>query len=138
MSWEELLFLLNSVTWSGEDARRTEVSHWGIFGGEGVPLIVRGSRFLFGVVQLAFAKHQAEVAKMEPLNNACAEKVDWAGSLWGKVVFPFTFFRMEWLWVRKQCKRNDKAPEGGFLWRKSFLSEEHAGVLGFRPVTLVT
>ncbi|XP_004699602.2 chloride channel CLIC-like protein 1 [Echinops telfairi] len=32
--------------------------------------------------KLAFAQHQAEVAKMAPLNNACAEKIDWAGSLW--------------------------------------------------------
>ncbi|XP_042539823.1 chloride channel CLIC-like protein 1 [Dipodomys spectabilis] len=32
--------------------------------------------------KLAFAQHQAEVAKLEPLNNACAEKMDWIGSLW--------------------------------------------------------
>uniref|UniRef100_A0A673THG6 Chloride channel CLIC-like protein 1 n=1 Tax=Suricata suricatta TaxID=37032 RepID=A0A673THG6_SURSU len=31
---------------------------------------------------LAFAQRQAEVAKMEPFNNVCAEKVDWIGSLW--------------------------------------------------------
>lgn len=32
--------------------------------------------------KLAFAQHQAEVAKMEPFNDVCAEKLDWAGSLW--------------------------------------------------------
>nr|KAF6396445.1 chloride channel CLIC like 1 [Rousettus aegyptiacus] len=41
--------------------------------------------------KLAFAKHQAEVAKMEPLNNACAEKVDWAGSLWEWLRSSFTY-----------------------------------------------
>ncbi|XP_066209441.1 chloride channel CLIC-like protein 1 isoform X1 [Saccopteryx leptura] len=32
--------------------------------------------------KLAFAQHQAEVAKMEPFSNVCVEKMDWAGSLW--------------------------------------------------------
>ncbi|XP_040854752.1 chloride channel CLIC-like protein 1 [Ochotona curzoniae] len=32
--------------------------------------------------KLAFAQHQAEVAKMAPLDVVCAEKMDWAGSLW--------------------------------------------------------
>ncbi|XP_074044425.1 chloride channel CLIC-like protein 1 [Macrotis lagotis] len=31
--------------------------------------------------KLAFAKHQAEVAKLEPSNNICAEKMDWLGGL---------------------------------------------------------
>lgn len=33
--------------------------------------------------KLAFAQHQAEVAKIEPLNNACATSMDWTGSFWG-------------------------------------------------------
>uniref|UniRef100_A0A673THM0 Chloride channel CLIC-like protein 1 n=1 Tax=Suricata suricatta TaxID=37032 RepID=A0A673THM0_SURSU len=36
----------------------------------------------YNVLMLAFAQRQAEVAKMEPFNNVCAEKVDWIGSLW--------------------------------------------------------
>ncbi|XP_019486145.1 PREDICTED: chloride channel CLIC-like protein 1 isoform X1 [Hipposideros armiger] len=32
--------------------------------------------------KLAFAQHQAEVAKMEPFNNVCTEKMDWTESLW--------------------------------------------------------
>lgn len=50
------------------------------------------SWFPFGVCQLAFAQHQAEVAKMEPLNNVCAEKMDWTGSLWGKVLAHLAVF----------------------------------------------
>ena len=50
------------------------------------------SRFPFAVGQLAFAQHQAEVAKMEPLDNVCAEKMDWTGSLWGKVWVPLALF----------------------------------------------
>lgn len=46
----------------------------------------------FGVGQLAFAQHQAEVAKMEPLNNVCAENMDWTGSLLGKVLVPLALF----------------------------------------------
>lgn len=33
--------------------------------------------------KLAFAQHQAEVARMQPLNDVCAEKMDWSSSLWG-------------------------------------------------------
>ncbi|KAK2106882.1 Chloride channel CLIC-like protein 1 [Saguinus oedipus] len=36
----------------------------------------------YNVLMLAFAQHQAEVAKMEPFNNVCAEKMDWTGSIW--------------------------------------------------------
>ncbi|XP_037354801.1 chloride channel CLIC-like protein 1 [Talpa occidentalis] len=41
--------------------------------------------------KLAFAQHQAEVAKMEPLNNVCAEKMDWAGSLWEWLTSTWTY-----------------------------------------------
>uniref|UniRef100_A0A8C5LG81 Chloride channel CLIC-like protein 1 n=1 Tax=Jaculus jaculus TaxID=51337 RepID=A0A8C5LG81_JACJA len=37
----------------------------------------------------AFAQHQANVAKMEPLNNLCAESMDWTRSLW-------EWFRSSW------------------------------------------
>ncbi|ELK05853.1 Chloride channel CLIC-like protein 1 [Pteropus alecto] len=50
----------------------------------------------YNVFMLAFAQHQAEVAKLQPLNNVCAEKMDWAGSLWGKALaVTFTNFVSE-------------------------------------------
>ena len=53
----------------------------------GVTSVSSGSRLSLGCVgQMAFAQHQAEVAKMEPLDNMCAEKMDWSGSLWGEVL----------------------------------------------------
>lgn len=55
----------------------------------------------FGVGQLAFAQHQAEVAKMEPLNNVCAENMDWTGSLLGKVLVPLALFWVEFLRMKK-------------------------------------
>ncbi|XP_055995008.1 chloride channel CLIC-like protein 1 [Sorex fumeus] len=61
--------------------------------------------FLFSVVwnwiylyKLAFAQHQAEVAKMEPLNNVCAEKMGWAGSLW-------EWFRISWTYKDDPCQK---------------------------------
>lgn len=42
------------------------------------------SRFL-RACQVAFAQHQANVAKMEPLASQCAAKMDWTASLWGKL-----------------------------------------------------
>uniref|UniRef100_A0A667HLA9 Chloride channel CLIC-like protein 1 n=1 Tax=Lynx canadensis TaxID=61383 RepID=A0A667HLA9_LYNCA len=47
---------------------------------------------------LAFAQHQAEVAKMEPLNNVCAEKMDWIGSLW-------EVFRSSWTYKDDPCQK---------------------------------
>ncbi|XP_073084494.1 chloride channel CLIC-like protein 1 isoform X3 [Manis javanica] len=47
---------------------------------------------------LAFAQHQAEVAKMEPLNNVCAEKMDWTGSLW-------EWFRNSWTYKDDPCQK---------------------------------
>lgn len=41
--------------------------------------------------QVAFAQHQANVAKMAPLDDVCVEKLDWTGSLWGKVFFYLSF-----------------------------------------------
>ncbi|XP_021574069.1 chloride channel CLIC-like protein 1 isoform X2 [Carlito syrichta] len=48
--------------------------------------------------KLAFAQHQAEVAKMEPFNNVCAEKMDWAGSLW-------EWFRSSWTYKDDPCQK---------------------------------
>lgn len=39
--------------------------------------------------QLAFAQHQAEIAKMGQFDNICAEKLDWGGSLIGKYLFHY-------------------------------------------------
>uniref|UniRef100_A0A4X2LEE2 Chloride channel CLIC-like protein 1 n=1 Tax=Vombatus ursinus TaxID=29139 RepID=A0A4X2LEE2_VOMUR len=47
---------------------------------------------------LAFAKHQAEVAKLEPLNNVCAEKMDWVGGL-------FEWFRSSWTFRDDPCQK---------------------------------
>ncbi|XP_058159079.1 chloride channel CLIC-like protein 1 [Dasypus novemcinctus] len=44
-------------------------------------LISLGWNWMY-LYKLAFAQHQAEVAKMEPLNNVCAERMDWIGSIW--------------------------------------------------------
>ncbi|KAM4871894.1 chloride channel CLIC-like protein 1 isoform 2-T3 [Thomomys bottae] len=41
--------------------------------------------------KVAFAQHQAEVAKMEPVNNMCAEKIDWIGNLWEMLRSSVTF-----------------------------------------------
>ncbi|XP_004853664.1 chloride channel CLIC-like protein 1 isoform X1 [Heterocephalus glaber] len=48
--------------------------------------------------KLAFAQHQAEIAKMEPLGNACAEKMDWTGSLW-------EWFRSSWTYKDDPCQK---------------------------------
>ncbi|XP_047395473.1 chloride channel CLIC-like protein 1 isoform X2 [Sciurus carolinensis] len=48
--------------------------------------------------KVAFAQHQAEVAKMEPLNNVCAEKMDWIGSLW-------ELFRSSWTYKDDPCQK---------------------------------
>ncbi|XP_039696976.1 chloride channel CLIC-like protein 1 isoform X2 [Pteropus medius] len=48
--------------------------------------------------KLAFAQHQAEVAKLEPLNNVCAEKMDWAGSLW-------EWLRSSWTYKDDPCQK---------------------------------
>ncbi|XP_008564517.1 PREDICTED: chloride channel CLIC-like protein 1 [Galeopterus variegatus] len=48
--------------------------------------------------KLAFAQHQAEVAKMEPLNNVCVEKMDWTGSIW-------EWFRSSWTYKDDPCQK---------------------------------
>lgn len=48
--------------------------------------------------KLAFAQHQAEVAKLEPFNNVCAEKMDWTGSLW-------EWFRSSWTYKDDPCQK---------------------------------
>ncbi|XP_045672495.1 chloride channel CLIC-like protein 1 [Phyllostomus hastatus] len=48
--------------------------------------------------KVAFAQHQAEVAKMEPLGDACAEKMDWSGSLW-------EWFRSSWTYKDDPCQK---------------------------------
>ncbi|ELW65332.1 Chloride channel CLIC-like protein 1 [Tupaia chinensis] len=52
----------------------------------------------YSVFMLAFAQHQAEVAKMEPLNNLCAEKMDWVGSLW-------EWWRSSWTLKDDSCQK---------------------------------
>uniref|UniRef100_A0A8C6CPJ7 Chloride channel CLIC-like protein 1 n=1 Tax=Moschus moschiferus TaxID=68415 RepID=A0A8C6CPJ7_MOSMO len=47
---------------------------------------------------LAFAQHQAEVAKMEPFNNVCAEKMNWSGSLW-------EWLRSSWTYKDDPCQK---------------------------------
>ncbi|XP_037682407.1 chloride channel CLIC-like protein 1 isoform X2 [Choloepus didactylus] len=47
--------------------------------------------------KLAFAQHQAEVAKMEPL-HVCAEKMDWSGSLW-------EWWRSSWTLQDDPCQK---------------------------------
>ncbi|XP_060157721.1 chloride channel CLIC-like protein 1 isoform X3 [Globicephala melas] len=47
---------------------------------------------------LAFAQHQAEVAKMEPLNNVCAENMDWTGSL-------LEWLRSSWTYKDDSCQK---------------------------------
>lgn len=61
--------------------------------------------FLFSVgwnwvylYKVAFAEHQASVAKMAPLNNVCAEKMDWTGSLW-------EWFRSSWTYQDDSCQK---------------------------------
>nr|XP_012323448.1 chloride channel CLIC-like protein 1 isoform X1 [Aotus nancymaae]XP_012323449.1 chloride channel CLIC-like protein 1 isoform X1 [Aotus nancymaae] len=48
--------------------------------------------------KLAFAQHQAEVAKMEPFNNVCAEKMDWTGSIW-------EWLRTSWTYKDDPCQK---------------------------------
>nr|XP_044994608.1 chloride channel CLIC-like protein 1 isoform X2 [Jaculus jaculus] len=48
--------------------------------------------------KVAFAQHQANVAKMEPLNNLCAESMDWTGSLW-------EWFRSSWTFKDDPCQK---------------------------------
>ncbi|XP_054421058.1 chloride channel CLIC-like protein 1 [Pteronotus mesoamericanus] len=48
--------------------------------------------------KMAFAQHQAEVAKMEPLNNVCAEKMDWSESLW-------EWLRSSWTYKDDPCQK---------------------------------
>ncbi|XP_051021386.1 chloride channel CLIC-like protein 1 [Acomys russatus] len=48
--------------------------------------------------KVAFAQHQADVAKMEPLHNVCAEKMDWTGSLW-------EWFRSSWTYKDDPCEK---------------------------------
>lgn len=39
------------------------------------------------LLQLAFAQHQAEIAKMGQFDNVCTEKLHWRESLIGKYLF---------------------------------------------------
>ncbi|XP_036906324.1 chloride channel CLIC-like protein 1 [Sturnira hondurensis] len=48
--------------------------------------------------KVAFAQHQANIAKIEPLGNACAEKVDWSGNLW-------EWFRSSWTYKDDPCQK---------------------------------
>ncbi|XP_044605163.1 chloride channel CLIC-like protein 1 isoform X1 [Equus asinus] len=48
--------------------------------------------------KVAFAQHQAEVAKMKPLDNVCVEKMDWTGSIW-------EWFRSSWTYKDDPCQK---------------------------------
>ncbi|XP_054994450.1 chloride channel CLIC-like protein 1 isoform X2 [Sorex araneus] len=52
----------------------------------------------YNLFMLAFAQHQAEIAKMEPSNNVCAEKMNWASSLW-------EWFRISWTFKDDPCQK---------------------------------
>ncbi|KAB1274198.1 Chloride channel CLIC-like protein 1 [Camelus dromedarius] len=60
-------------------------------------LISLGWNWIY-LYKLAFAQHQAEVAKMEPLSNVCAEKMEWTGSLW-------EWFRSSWTYKDDPCQK---------------------------------
>ncbi|XP_025899624.1 chloride channel CLIC-like protein 1 isoform X2 [Nothoprocta perdicaria] len=48
--------------------------------------------------KLAFAQHQAEIAKMGQFDNVCAEKVDWSGSL-------IEWLRSKWTFQDDPCQK---------------------------------
>uniref|UniRef100_A0A8C3J843 Chloride channel CLIC-like protein 1 n=1 Tax=Calidris pygmaea TaxID=425635 RepID=A0A8C3J843_9CHAR len=48
--------------------------------------------------KLAFAQHQAEIAKMGQFDNICAEKLDWGGSL-------IEWFRSKWTLQDDPCQK---------------------------------
>ncbi|XP_052586654.1 chloride channel CLIC-like protein 1 isoform X1 [Peromyscus californicus insignis] len=48
--------------------------------------------------KVAFAQHQANVAKMAPLDDVCVEKLDWTGSLW-------EWFRSSWTYKDDPCQK---------------------------------
>ncbi|NXD14367.1 CLCC1 protein, partial [Nothocercus nigrocapillus] len=48
--------------------------------------------------KLAFAQHQAEIAKMGQFDNICAEKVDWSGSL-------IEWLRSKWTFQDDPCQK---------------------------------
>ncbi|CAH6779518.1 chloride channel CLIC-like protein 1 [Phodopus roborovskii] len=61
--------------------------------------------FLFGLgwnwiylYKIAFAQHQANVAKMAPFNDVCAAKMDWIGSL-------REWFRSSWTYKDDPCQK---------------------------------
>ncbi|XP_057579368.1 chloride channel CLIC-like protein 1 [Hippopotamus amphibius kiboko] len=58
-------------------------------------LISLGWNWMY-LYKLAFAQHQAEVAKMD--NNVCAEKMDWTGSL-------LEWFRSSWTYKDDPCQK---------------------------------
>ncbi|XP_006866068.1 PREDICTED: chloride channel CLIC-like protein 1 [Chrysochloris asiatica] len=60
-------------------------------------LISLGWNWIY-LYKLAFAQHQAEVAKMEPFSNVCAEKMDWSGSIW-------EWFKSTWTFQDDSCQK---------------------------------
>ncbi|NWW92918.1 CLCC1 protein, partial [Rhynochetos jubatus] len=52
----------------------------------------------FYLYKLAFAQHQAEIAKMGQFDNVCAEKLDWRESL-------IEWFRSEWTFRDDPCQK---------------------------------
>ncbi|XP_006882563.1 PREDICTED: chloride channel CLIC-like protein 1 [Elephantulus edwardii] len=60
-------------------------------------LISLGWNWIY-LYKVAFAQHQAEVAKMEQFDSVCAEKMDWAESLW-------EWFRSKWTFQDDPCQK---------------------------------
>ncbi|XP_029410557.1 chloride channel CLIC-like protein 1 isoform X2 [Nannospalax galili] len=52
----------------------------------------------YNMLMLAFAQHQANIAKMEQVSNVCVEKMDWTGSLW-------EWLRSTWTMKDDQCQK---------------------------------
>ncbi|XP_052035383.1 chloride channel CLIC-like protein 1 [Apodemus sylvaticus] len=48
--------------------------------------------------KVAFAQHQANIAKMDPSNSVCAGKMDWTGSFW-------EWFRSSWTYKDDPCQK---------------------------------
>lgn len=48
--------------------------------------------------KVAFAQHQANVAKMAPLSDVCAKKMDWTENLW-------EWFRISWTYKDDPCQK---------------------------------
>ncbi|XP_031231072.1 chloride channel CLIC-like protein 1 isoform X2 [Mastomys coucha] len=60
-------------------------------------LISLGWNWIY-LYKVAFAEHQANIAKMDPSSIVCAQKMDWTGSLW-------EWFRSSWTSKDDPCQK---------------------------------